>query len=85
MIYSISNNCLNNNLLRFIGKYNMISKESVLLNKVKVINDIYCSSGFTFNIIKHRIIFLNRSRENFPDLFKKSDDKLIKMFHNKTF
>jgi hypothetical protein len=71
---------VNNNLLRLIGQYNMISKESVLTNKVKIlvdINDIYLNS---LNVsIKKLCKDTNYGRILFPQLFIRLENVTMEM------
>jgi hypothetical protein len=69
-------NKINNNLLRLIGQYNMISKETVLTNKVKTIIDIYCLN--IYKNIKEMTNHSNRTRINFPDIFNNADILALK-------
>jgi len=69
-------NKINNNLLRLIGQYNMISKETVLNNKVKILTDIYCLN--IYKNIKEMTNHSNRTRINFPDIFNNADILALK-------
>jgi hypothetical protein len=74
---------LNNNLIRLIGQYNMISKESVLNNKVIILIDInfisYVNTQYT---IKERNQYMNFSRKVYKSIFKISE-KFLKNKINK--
>jgi hypothetical protein len=74
-------NQLNNNLLKLIGKYNMISKENVINNKIKLFVDLddfiydrYClKSNNEFNI---RSICKNLNKQRYLNCEYYKKDKL---------
>jgi hypothetical protein len=76
-------NKVNNNLLRLIGQYNMISKENIINNKIRVLvhigSFIHIMNSVYGTSIKNIMETINNVENNHKDLFDRCVNNKIKI------